>query len=172
MDTVASGAVQYLSGISAVTSVLGTFGSAPSDPPSFHGQPYLFDSDLIVTLKGTSQVAFVFSDYGGFGLPAPLTTPRYVRLSLEIYVDPLRDAGGQFTETSGLVAKRGKAAWYVVDKYLHRTSGDSQTWGDVVTVSCQRLTEPQFVRLPDGDGMQRAQVFYGVNAFGFTDAAF
>ncbi len=149
MDSVASGAISYLSGISAVTSVLGKF--ADDDPNvSFRGHPFLFNDTLIVTLKGLSQIAFVLSDYGGWGLPAPLTTPRYGRLSLEIYVDPHRDAGGQVTETGGLVSSRGMAAWFTADKYLHRTSGDPQVWGDSVIVTSQRLTQPQFMRQPDG----------------------
>lgn len=171
MDSVASGAIQYLSGITDITNLLGKF--AADDPNvSFRGQPYLFNDNLIVTLKGTSQIAFVLSDYGGWGLPMPLTTPRYSRLSVEIYVDPHRDAGGQVTETGGIVSSRGMSAWFTVDKYLHRTSGDSQIWGDVVATTCQRLTSPQFTRLPDGDGMLRGQAFYGVNDFGFIDSTF
>ena len=52
---------------------------------------------------------------------------------------------------------------------LHRTSAESVAWGDLVTVGCQRLTDPQFIPVPDGDGILVGETYYGVLLFGYLD---
>lgn len=168
LDDVASGAVAYLSTFSDVLALLGSVPVAGGDPNS--GRPYIFKDDLLATLEGTSQAALVCSDYGGWGAPLPLATPRFVRLSVELFVDPARDSAHNINESQGLTRQRGKALFAQVNYHLHRTAADAVSWGDLRTVGCELLTEPQFLRADDGDGLQHGQAFYGVLVFGSADS--
>jgi hypothetical protein len=169
VDDVSSGAVQFLSGISEVTSLLGSFGE--SDPNA--GKPYIFLENQLVVLQGTSLAALVCSEAGQWSSAVPYATQRFMRLSVEFYVDPLRDSALNVTETPGATILRGKNLFAVVNSFLHRRDSDIQVWGDLVTDSCQLLAEGEFTKLPDGDGdwLQVKQAFYGVGAAGWTDVA-
>jgi len=114
-------------------------------------------------------VALVCSDAGGWNEPQPLITPRFNRLQVDIWADPLRDASHSITETSGGTKQRIKAVFAVMNFALHRTNPDMQLWGDLRTVGCQLLTEPQALLEPDGDGIYKGTAYYGVSVFGVTD---
>src|SRR6516164_8825296 len=110
MDTVASGAVKTLVALTDVTALAGYFTDAVN-----HGVPWIFNTDVLVTIEGASVTygsqacAIVCADAGGWGEPQPLTTPRFNRLQVDFWVDPLRDSGHSVTETSGATIARGKA---------------------------------------------------------------
>lgn len=168
LDDVASGAVKFLSTFSSVTSMVGSVPVIPGDPNS--GLPFIFKDDMLANLKGTGTAMLVCSDWGGWGAPIALSTPRFVRLAVDIYVDPPRDSNLQVTETPGVTRQRGKAVFAAVNFVLHRTSPEPIFWGDLRTVGCELLTEPQFQRVEDGDGMQHGQAFYGTLVFGSPDS--
>jgi hypothetical protein len=165
VDTISSGAVKYLSGFSDITSLLGSFTDAG---PNF-GLPFLFQEDLLVSLEGSSSMAIVCSDEGGWGAMAgPLTTPQYMRLSVELYADPLRDSSFNILESKGSVHQRTATLWATINTHLHRTNPDSVLWGDLRTTSCELLTRPTPQPVPDGDLMQVWQSYYGVTVLGAT----
>lgn len=164
-DSIGSGAAQYLSGFSDVTSLLGAFDVADPTNPSV---PYVFNDSMLVTLEGTAACAIVCIDQGGWSVPVPLTTPHFCRLTLQVWVDPLRDSDNNIIETSGLTKQRGGQVWAAADSHLHRTNPDVVTWGNMVTVGCERLVEPSWVLKPDGDGIWVGTSFYGVLVFGAT----
>lgn len=170
----ASGAVRYLQAASAVTALVGSFPS--TDPnPGFAGKPWIFKDDRLVRTEGQSvtygaqAVALVCADAGGWSVPAPLTTPRFTRLAVAIYVDALRDSGHNITETAGATRQRGKAVFNAIQARLHRTNPDAVLWGDLRTVGCELVTEPQFMDDPDADGGQAGTAYFGVLIFGATD---
>jgi len=172
MDDVASGAVQFLAGISAVTTLLGSF--SESDPVTANqGLPWVFLENPLVRVQGTSAAALVCSPAGSWSASLPYGTARFMRLSVELYVDPQRDSAQNVTETPGLTIVRGEQLFSVVNSFLHRRSSDIQIWGDLVTDSCVLLAEGQFVQVPTGDGdwLQHKQAFYGVGATGWADVA-
>jgi hypothetical protein len=172
VDDVGSAAVRFLLGISAVTSQLGVF--SPSDPVSANQNvPWIFDNDILVDIQNTGAAALVCSTAGNWSAPIPNGTARFMRLSVEFYVAPQRDANLNVTETPGVTINRGEALFALVNSFLHRRDSDTQVWGDLVTDGCQLLAEGQFVKMPTGDGdwMQYKQSFYGVGATGWTDAA-
>lgn len=174
MDDIGSGAVKFLSGLTAVTSALGSF---PADDPNttLQSKPWIFKDDLLVRMEGQSvfyttlALALVCSNGGGWSDPAPLSTPRFNRLQVDIYVDSLRDSGRSVTETSGAPKQRATTLFTLVNTFLHRTNPDMQLWGDLRTVGCQLLTEPKFVPMPDGDGVYMGTAYYGAVVFGSTD---
>lgn len=169
IDDVGSGAQQYLLGFTDVTSLLGAF--AATDPnPANAGLPWLFKDDLLTVMEGTSAAAVVCSPFGGWSAPIPLSSFDFERLSVEVYVDPLRDSANNITESSGATKQRGMAVFAAVKFRLHRTDPDTVTWGDLVTTGCQLLTKPQFTKVPDGDGLLVGQSFYGVTCGGWLDA--
>jgi hypothetical protein len=172
MDDIGSAAVQYLTGVSTVTSLLGAF--PDSDPVvSNRGRPYVFLDNQLVVLQGSGLASLVCSPVGGWTQPVPYGTERFMRLSVEFYVDPLRDASLNITESPGATILRGEALFSVVNSFLHRRDSDVQVWGDLVTVSCSLLSEGQFVQVPtaDGDWLQHKQAFYGAGVSGWTDVA-
>lgn len=166
----ASGGVKYLSQFTDVTSLLGAFPG--TDPVAVNqNKPWLFNGDILVNIKGSSAVAIVLSDFGGWSAPVPFSTMRFRRLRVDIYVDALRDSGGNITETSGDTGARGTTAFNALHFRLQRTDSDVVFWGDLSTLACQLLTEPQFVRLPDGDWGQLGTAYYGLTLAGWSDAS-
>jgi hypothetical protein len=170
LDDVASGAVRYLAGIPAVTSLLGAFASTDTLNANL---PYIFQENQLVVLQGTSAAGLVCSVSGQWNAAIPYGTQRFSRLSVEFYVDPQRDADLNVTETPGLTIKRGEQLFATVNSYLHRRNPDTQVWGDLVTASCVLLAEGEFVKMPTGDGdwLQYKQSLYGVGFTGWTDVA-
>lgn len=169
MDDVGSGAAKYLSGFSDVTSLLGSF--SLTDPiVGNQGQPYLFNSDLLVDLKGTSAAALVVSDFGGWSAPPMLGSQRFRRLRVDVWQDALRDAEGNVSISTEGMVNLANVVFNAVQRHLHRRDPDTVVWGDLVTFACQLLTEPQFAKVPDGDWGMLGTAYYGVSFSGWTDA--
>lgn len=167
-DDVGSGSFKYLSTFADVTSLLGSF--SITDPVAGNqGQPYLFNSDILVDMKGTSQAAVVCSDFGGWAAPPQLGTQRFRRLRIDIWVDPSRDSSGGVTVTTADTVNRGNVVFNAIHRHLHRRDPDAVVWGDLVTYGCQLLTEPAFTRVPDGDWLMLGTAVYAVYLSGWTD---
>ena len=179
MDDVASGCVKFLLGFTDVTSLLGSF--SVSDPnPANAGKPYLFSEagqgfygggpGVLKVMEGSSAAGIVCADFGGWDVPPPLGTIRMRRLRIDIWTDPLRDAGSNFAETSALTVNRGMAVFNAVQFRLQRRDPDAVVWGDLVTVGCQLISDVQFAPVRDGDGLQLGTAYFGVQFSGWTDA--
>jgi hypothetical protein len=166
-DDLASGAVQYLLTFPDLLAMLGAF---PASDPTNPGVPFLFLRNTYTRLegqggiKGTQGVALVCSNGGDWSSPSYQSSARFTRLQLEIYVDPIRDAGFQVVQPAE-TENRGWRTWSLADFHLHRLTPETVAWGTVTTVGCERLTGPVFYPIPDGDGMLRAEAFYGVSIF-------
>jgi hypothetical protein len=170
VDDVASGAVKYLSGFGDVTSLLGSF--VPPSPAA--GVPWLFSDNnqgVLKTMEGTGRAALVLSDFGPWDTPLPLSTIRFRRLRVDLWIDPNRDAGQNYIESSSITTNRGLTVFAAVQFRLQRTDPDTVFWGDLCTVGCQLLTDIQFAPVPDGDLLQRGTAYYGVSCSGWSDAA-
>lgn len=160
-DDVVSGAVQYLLAQSSVVAALGSF---PVGHP-WYPQPYLFQRELFQRMEGTSSQACVLSYAGGWSPPERGSQAVFSRLSVEIWVDPLRDSSGNVTNPTETEA-RGRTTWKVLDSFLQWLDPDARTWGNLVLCGSERLTEPVLYAVPDGDGLLRAQWFYGLEEVG------
>jgi hypothetical protein len=165
VDNIAQAAVKYLAGQASVLAQLGTF--PVGDPAA--GQAYLFQTELKVTLEGTSAAALVLTPAGSMAAPTLLGTARFQRLSVEIYVDPVRDANRNVVEDAALTGVRGDQVFSVVHARLQRTDPDTQEWGDMITSTCTLLLEGDFAAVSDGNMMLRKQSFYGLTVNGWTD---
>lgn len=170
MDDVASGAYDFLVNQPAVTAAIGSF---PADDPDNAGVPWIFvrtpytrmeDSSIV---KGSQAVALVTCYMGQAASPVVMSTARQVRLEVDIWVDPLRDAMGNVTNPSE-TENRGLGIYDLIDSYLNRVAVDENTqlWGDLVTVSSARMSEPIWYPVPDGDGLIRGVCFYNVGCYG------
>jgi hypothetical protein len=149
--------------------MLGSFSG--SDPVSANqGVPWLFAGDILVNMKGTSQIAVVCSDYGGWAAPPQLGSQRFRRLRVDIWCDPVRDASGGVLRTSADTVNRANAVFTVVNNHLHRRDPDTLQWGDLVTFGCQLLTEPAWAAQVDGDWLIMGSAVYAVYIGGWTDA--
>lgn len=151
-DNLVQGAVKYLLSFSDVTDVLGT---------TTDGNPLLFQDELYARMEGTQSTAAVVSLAGGWAGPNQHNTMRFPRLSLELWADPRRDDGNNELKP-GETRRRIDNAYQVIDRYLHRPQSGTQMWGTVRTITCTRLVEPLIYAVPDGNGLLRLQVFYGV----------
>lgn len=150
-DDLVQGAVKWLAGFADITAVLGATGEAP----------WLFQHELWAEVEGSSATAAVIARGGGWTSPNEHNTMRFPRLALEIYADPLRDAGRNLTNP-GEVYRRIEAAFDAFDRRLHRPASATVRWGGVRTLGCLRLAEPIVYPVPDGDGLLRLQAFYAV----------
>lgn len=164
MDNVGSGAVQYLSGLSAITTLVGAFQQAPNA-----GVPWIFDSDVYGEMKGTQQAAIICSDYGPTASDVTQSSKQYRRLMVSVWVDPLRDTSGNITEGPARTKARGDVVYNQLRAVLHRIDPGTQVWGDMVTFYCQELSGPQWMPVPDGDHLLQGQSFFEVGISGWTD---
>ena len=170
MDDISSGSVKFLTGFTDITSLLGSF--SPSDPIGTNaGRPWIFAADPLVTVEGSSAAALVCSDLGGWQAPPQLGTWRFGRLGVSVYIDPARDSGRNITETSAVTVNRGNAVFAAVQFRMQRTDPDAVLWGDMVTASCQLLSDGPWQAVADGDHMLIKQAMYGVSWTGWTDTA-
>lgn len=181
LDDIASGAYKYLIGFSQLTSLLLAFPN--TDPVSANaGKPYIFNQPTgsspgttgpLATMEGTSGIALVLSEMGGWNVAAAGSSMRFQRLQVEIWVDPTRDANKNITESPGHTVRRGKAVFAALHQVLQRQeAGGAILWGDLVTVGCSLLSEPQFFTVPDGDNLYRGPAMYGVTTGGHSDAQY
>lgn len=152
-DHLVQGVVKWLQGFSDVLEVLGA--------TTVSHVPYLFQTNLWVTMEGSQSTAAVFSRAGGWAGPNLHNTMRFPRIQLEIFADPLRDTGNRVTDP-GEVERRIDAVHKIIDRHLHRPQNGVQWWGSVRTIGCTRLAEPTVYPVPEGGGLQRLQAFYGV----------
>lgn len=152
-DDLVQGCVKWLSTLTDVTALLGRF-------PYTH-TPYLFQRQMWVNLENSSSTACVVSYSGGWTGPNQHNTMRFPRLLVEVTVDPLRDDAGMFVDPAE-ADRRLEAVYKVLDRHLHRPQSGTQMWGNVRTIASTRLAEPITFSVPDGGGMRRLQVFYGV----------
>ena len=151
-DSLVQGAAIYLLAIPEVVAVLGV---------TPEGSPWLFQNSLKVNVEGTSGNAAVISYGGGWSGGNEHNTLNFPRLSVELWVDPIRDADKNVTDPDESF-RRLDAVYKVFDRVLHRAQGGTQMWGAVRTLSSLRQSEPLMYAVPDGDGLLRGQVYYAV----------
>lgn len=152
-DDVVQGVCKWLATFEDVTSLVG---SAPD------GTPYIFQDTLHAVLEDSQQAAVVFSTMGGWAAPHDYNTMEFPRLLLDLWVDPIRDANNNYVELAE-TRRRARKIYAVLNQHLHRPQvGGPVYWGTVRTIGCTRLGEVVIAPVPDGDGLIRAQVFYGV----------
>jgi hypothetical protein len=169
VDDVSSGAVRFLNGFSDITSLLGSF--SLTDPVTANqGKSWIFNGDPLVVLEGTGKAGIVCLDAGGWQPPPQLGTWRFGRLSVQVYIDPLRDSNLNITETSAITMNRGSAVFNTIQFRLQRTDPDTVLWGDMVTTGCQLLADGQWLPVADGDHLLVKQAYFGVSWSGWIDA--
>lgn len=151
-DDLAQGASTWLATFPDVLAVLGV---------NDDDVPLLFQNTPFGRIECTQSTALVLSQMGGWAGPNDFNTMRFPRLSVEIYVDPLRDSMNNPIDP-GEAHRRASNAFNVIDRRLHRPQSGVQMWGTVRTIACLRLGEPNVFGVPGGDGMLRLHVFYGV----------
>lgn len=151
-DELVQGCVKHLSDQGDVKAVLGSYEDT--------NVPFLFQHTLWINVEGSRSTAAVISRAGGWAAPNTFNTMEFPRLGLEIYVDPHRDADRNVTDP-GEAQRRIEATFQVFDRHLHITSGE-QYWGTVRVIGSTRIAEPNVYAVPDGDGLLRLIVFYGV----------
>jgi len=154
-DDLVQGAVKWLSGFTDIRDVLGFYPDTDT--------PYLFQHTLWVRVEGSGATAAVIGRGGSWAGANVYNTMQYPRLTLELYVDPMRDDAHNVVDP-GESYRRIEAAWQAFDRRLHRAGDGDQRWGTVRTLACVRLAEPTVYPVPGGDGMLRMQTFYAVTA--------
>ena len=152
LDDFVQGATKHLL---AQPTLLAALGRTPG------GTPMLFQHQLYAPVEGTSASALVVSSGGSWAAANTYNTVRFPRLHIEMYCDPKRDMGRN-TVDPGEVYRRVDSLFGILDRILHRPQGGTQMWGTVRTISCVRAVEPRPYRVPDGDGLMRAEIFYSV----------
>lgn len=161
MDDLVTGAWKFLTSFPDVLDVVGSF-PPDTDTP---GVPYIFQGQLYQRMEGTSDTAVVLTYEGGWTSPVAGSQQVFSRLGVQLYADPLRDAGGNSVNPVE-VQRRARAALAVLNRHLHSLDSDVSIWGDLVLTNSSRLIEPVFSDVPDGGGLIFGQVYYGVVELG------
>lgn len=127
-------------------------------------EPWIFQRDLSVLVSGTSNAAIVLHYAGQSSGPNIHNTMMSFKVNVAIYVDPARDADLMTTDITSVDAESDALKiWRIVDKYLHRVGGGTETWGEAVSLSSKRLSAlSQCYLVPDGNGLIRGDAFYEV----------
>jgi hypothetical protein len=150
-DDVVQGCCKWLLSLSDVVAAVG----------SSDGVPSIFQDVLQRNMEQTQEVAAVISVVGGWGAPNDYNSLRLPRLQVELYVDAWRSGDRSYVELAES-RRRAYAVFDIFDRHLHRPSHEMVMWGTVRTINCVRLGEPVVAPVPDGDGMVKSMVFYGV----------
>lgn len=153
-DSIVAATTKYLLSLSAVVDAVGESNTIPA-------VPFIFQNNLKQVVERSSSVALVVSRRGNWASANPYNTVKTPRVSITMFVDPLRDSSGNVTDLDGS-PNRGDAVWDIIDKYLHRPSAEIVTWGDLRVLGSTRLNEPTWNLVKDGDLMVWAEVLYGV----------
>lgn len=126
--------------------------------------PFIFQNTLFKTMDGTQSNAIVVSYSGDWSAPGRSGFDA-VRLSVEIFCDPLRDVDGNAGVGDPEPRLRLNSIYRAVDKIMNRPMGE--VWmGDVLTTDHTRLGSMFETRVGDADGTIRGQIFYGVVLIG------
>lgn len=154
-DDIVSGGTKYLLAQPDVVAAVDTF--------TIGGQvkPGIFGYRSWATLEGSSKTCIVLSSDTGWAGANTYNTLRFPRLVMNIWADPIRDAGGHVIYP-GEVMQRAAKVFRVVDRYLHLTGGPEVYFGQLRVISSTRLTEPTIFAASDGDGLIRSQTVYAV----------
>jgi hypothetical protein len=121
---------------------------------------WVFQDKLQTRIEGTSSVAMVVSQTGGWAAPMDSSKFAMPRITVEYYADPQRDANHAVTVQDA--RHKIYAAHDAVDEFLHSTDSREQYWDTLRIVSTSRLAEPIYAPWGDTDGAMQAQVQYGV----------
>jgi hypothetical protein len=158
MPDLVTAARRELASHSDLTDLLGS--DATYSTWIFRWRPY-------VIVEGTSSAAIVLSRRAAHAAPNTHNTMRFPRLQVEIFADELRNAAGNPTRAAR-AEDYCESVFDVMDKYLHRPDAKGFYWGaegddpGLRILSSWRLDELDVVDVPDGDGMVRGLVSYGV----------
>lgn len=154
-DDIVAGAKKYLLAqpdvVAAVSSYL--IGGQPT--------PGIFEYRTWATIEGTGTTCIVLASDGGWAAANLSNTLRFPRLTVNIWADPIRDAGNNVADPTE-VMRRTYAVFRVVDPYFHLVAGPDVRMGDLRVITSTRLTEPTYVQVSDGDGLVRCQITYAV----------
>lgn len=152
VDDVVSGAVQWLRADSAVTALLAT---------GMDGLPLVVQDNAPDRAEYAQAVCAVIT-HAGPEASAEGSTWEWVRLQVEFWSDPLRDAHDVVDEAPAGARKRMTRAAFAVDRRLNRPGNDSQWWGDLRTIGCARRSGLNPYLVPGGDGLWRGTAMYAV----------
>jgi hypothetical protein len=123
--------------------------------------PGIFQYRTWTDIEGTSTSCVVLSTDGGWAGANLHNTLRFPRLTLNVWVDPIRDSARNVTDP-GEAMRRSFSVFKAFDRFLHRTGGDEVYFGTLRIISSTRLTEPTISAVSDGDGLVRLQASYAV----------
>jgi hypothetical protein len=151
MDVIA-GAVLILRADPAVRAAVGTDAS---------GNPLIVQDTAPLLTEFTQRVCVVVS-HAGPAAASDLTDFDQVRVQVEFWCDPIRDANGDPADPPSAGRQRMVTAYQAVDRRLHRPQGGGQWWAGVYTVDATRLAGLTPYLVPATDGLWRGTAFYAI----------
>lgn len=155
-DDLQGAAAKYLLATPSVVSAVGSF--------DISGKPFIFRDEILANLESKEYQpigAIVVSDGGPIAMPV-ISRFRLRRLEVAIWANGTRDLGGALVNAPS-VPKKIDAIFKAVDRVLHRTSAEPVMWGDLLTISSERLTDlSKPVLVSEGDGLMTASAIYSV----------
>lgn len=155
-DDLQGAAVKYLLATPSVVNVVGSF--------DVSGKPFIFRDEILANLESKEYQAvgaIVVSDGGPIAMPV-ISRFRLRRLEVAIWANGTRDVIGALTNAPSIPLKID-TIFKAVDKVLHRTSAEPVLWGDLLTISSERLTDlTKPVLVSEADGIMTASAIYSV----------
>lgn len=157
-DDVVQGCWRFLSAVTSLTGVLGSFEN---------GEPYLFQRKPYIKVIGSQSSAIVINTAGTWTSSNSNNTAFFPRLSIEIYVDPIRTAGfspleGQISDSNEAFLRWNKV-FMEVDNILHKPEFGAEMWGTVLCVTSLRLSgAPEPAEITGQDGLVYGVLFYAL----------
>lgn len=153
-DDLLSGCVKYLLSIPEIVSLVG------SDGPKAAG-PFIWQEAPLENMEQQAETAIVVMPPTSWGASDDAHTQQHLRIGLEFWTGPIRDALGNVIEPAE-TRRRMNAVYREVDRFMHRPDTKTVYWGTVRTYWVERIGNINRYSVGDAKELVIGQVFYGV----------
>jgi hypothetical protein len=113
-----------------------------------------------IEMQGTQKTSILLRKEGSWSTQNRYNSMHFPLLSVEIYVDPLRDGVGNVI--SSYQRDRFAPIENIIEKLLHRIHTESQMWGDVRTLSSTKFNDWRYFTFDTTTGVRIAACSFEV----------
>lgn len=150
-DDLLSGCAKYLLSIPEVVALVGSNSDGP----------FIWQETPLVNMEQQAETAIVVLPPTSWGASDDAHTQQHLRIGLEFWSGPIRDALGNVIEPAE-TRRRMNKVFREVDRFVHRPDTKEVYWGTVRTYWVERIGNINPYTVGDAKELVIGQVFYGV----------
>lgn len=150
-DDLLSGCTKYLLSIPEIVALVG----------SDDNGPFIWQENPLANMEQQAETGIVVLPPTAWGASDDAHTQQHLRIGLEFWTGPFRDALGHVVEAAE-TRRRMNSVFKKVDRYMHRPNPSTVYWGSVRTYWVERIGNINPYSVGDAKELVIGQVFYGV----------